>query len=192
MHKNYFDIYYQEGLFPLSGSNVQTITLPEGIKTIPVYGFARLASLTSVIIPDGVETIERCAFENCTSLTEIAIPDSVTTIKEYAFIGCSSLANVHLGNSVNAIGYYAFNNCAHGMNINIPASVEVFAAGTTDSSAGICKNMANVRFESSTPSATLTKYTFYHTSNTYYVPEGSRDAYNAVLKIEIDPKIIEY
>ena len=189
---NVADIYYQEGLFPLSGSNVQTITLPEGIKTIPVYGFARLASLTSIIIPDGVETIERCAFENCTSLTEIVIPDSVTTIGEYAFIGCSSLANVRLGNSVNAIGYRAFNNCANGMNINIPASVEVFDARIPDYTAGICNNMANVRFESSTPSATLTKYTFYNTSNTYYVPEGSRDAYSAVLKIEEEPKIIEY
>ncbi len=182
---------YSEGIFSHSQSNVKTITLPNSITYLPNYAFGFLDSLTNITIPDGVEKIEHYAFYKCSSLTEITIPNSVTIIGENAFYNCSSLANVVLGNSVKTIGKDAFYNCASGMNINIPASVENLAKGTGNYNNSICTNIANVRFESSTPPATLTWHTFQPYS-TYYVPAGSKAAYREILIIEGEPKIIEY
>lgn len=183
---------YSEGIFSNSQSNVKTITLPNSITYLPSYAFCFLDSLTNITIPDGVEKIGNSAFFECSSLTEITIPNSVTTIGENAFEDCSSLANVVLGNSVKTIGVRAFENCAFGMNINIPASVDNLAKGTGNYNYSICNNRANVRFESSTPPATLTNCTFANTSNTYYVPAGSKAAYREILVLEGEPNIIEY
>ena len=182
---------YSEGIFSAYQSNVKTITLPNSITYLPSYAFGFLDSLTNITIPDGVEKIDYSAFYVCSSLTEITIPNSVTSIGENAFEGCRSLSNVVLGNSVKTIGENAFYNCAFGMNINIPASVENLPKGTVNYNAGICNNRANVRFESSTPPATLTWHTFEPYS-TYYVPAGSKAAYREILIIEGEPKIIEY
>ena len=182
---------YSEGIFSTYQSNVKTITLPNSITYLPSYAFGFLDSLTNITIPDGVEKIDYSAFYVCSSLTEITIPNSVTSIGENAFEGCRSLSNVVLGNSVKTIGENAFYNCAFGMNINIPASVENLAKGTGNYNDRICTNRANVRFESSTPPATLTWHTFTPDS-TYYVPAGSKAAYREILIIEGEPKIIEY
>jgi hypothetical protein len=182
---------YSEGIFSTYNSNVKTITLPNSITYLPSYAFVSLRSLTNITIPDGVEKIDYSAFYGCSSLTEITIPNSVTIIGENAFVDCSSLANVVLGNSVKTIGAGAFRNCTSGMNINIPASVENLANGTGNYNDWICTNIANVRFESSTPPATLTRYTFPHNS-TFYVPAGSKAAYREILTLEGEPKIIEY
>lgn len=182
---------YSEGIFSHSQSNVKTITLPNSITYLPSYAFGFLDRLTNITIPDGVEKIDYSAFYKCSSLTEITIPNSVTTIGENAFVDCSSLANVVLGNSVKTIGKDAFYNCASGMNINIPASVENLPKGTGNYNYSICNNRANVRFESSTPPATLTRHTFEPYS-TFYVPAGSKAAYREILISEGEPKIIEY
>ena len=178
---------FGEGFFSTGNSNVKTITLPNSITYIPYYDFAWLSSLTNITISDSVTSIHRSAFLDCSSLTSITIPNSVTSIGETAFEGCRSLSNVVLGNSVKTIGENAFRNCAHGMNINIPASVENLADGRR-----ICENRANVRFESSTPPATLKNNTFANPDNTYYVPAGSKAAYREILILEGEPKIIEY
>lgn len=182
---------YPEGIFPGS-SNVKTITLPNSITYLPSYAFAFLDSLTNITIPDSVTSIDYSAFWDCSSLTSITIPNSVTSIGEKAFEGCSSLLNVVLGNSVKTIGCRAFKGCAFGMNINIPASVENL--GCTSSHFCICgESAAKVRFESSTPPATLTNHTFFNTSSTYYyVPAGSKAAYREILVLEGEPNIIEY
>ena len=182
---------YGEGIFSTNNSNVKTITLPNSITYLPSYAFVSLDSLTNITIPDSVTKIGDSAFDDCSSLTSITIPNSVTSIGERAFEGCRSLSNVVLGNSVKTIGCSAFKGCAFGMNINIPASVENL--GCTSSHFCICgESAANVRFESSTPPATLTKYTFFPTHSTYYVPAGSKAAYREILIYEGEPNIIEY
>jgi len=178
---------YGEGIFP-SSSNVKTITLPNSITYLPYYAFGFLDSLTNITIPDSVTKIGDSAFDDCSSLTSITIPNSVTSIGERTFEGCRSLSNVVLGNSVKTIGCSAFEGCAFGMNINIPASVENLGGGTSR----ICSEPANVRFESSTPPATLTNYTFCPSGTYYYVPAGSKAAYREILIAEGEPYIIEY
>lgn len=73
--------------------------------------------VTSVTIPDGVTSIPDCAFRYCYSLTSITIPNSVTSISGYAFSGCSGLKSVTIPSSVTSIGEQAFYNCSKLRNI---------------------------------------------------------------------------
>ena len=50
--------------------------------------------VTSVTIPDGVTSIPDYAFYGCSGLTSVTIPDSVTSIGFSAFSGCSSLTSI--------------------------------------------------------------------------------------------------
>ena len=59
-------------------------------KTYPVvevngWSFNNNSNITSVTIPSGVKSIGRSAFENCTALTEINLPDGIETIEVCAF-----------------------------------------------------------------------------------------------------------
>ena len=171
-------------LFVDSESKIKTITLPDCITQIDYLCFQNLTNLTSINIPKGVTIIKNRTFSGCSGLTEMVIPDSVTEIERCAFDGCSSLADVVLGNNVKTIGDEAFKNCAPGMNINIPAGVENLGNM-------LCNEYAKVRFESSTPPATLTNQTFLWAC-TFYVPAGSKDAYREKLFCEEEPEIIEY
>jgi hypothetical protein len=64
--------------------------------------------LESIVIPDTVKTISEGAFCNCTSLTNVVIPESVTSIGEAAFVGCKSLTSIVIPESVTSIGNSAF------------------------------------------------------------------------------------
>ncbi|MBR1891640.1 MAG: leucine-rich repeat domain-containing protein, partial [Clostridia bacterium] len=68
--------------------------------------------LTSVTIVNGVTSIPSGAFYNCSSLTSITIPDSVTSIGSSAFYNCSGLTSIVIPGSVTSIGSYAFNGCS--------------------------------------------------------------------------------
>ena len=85
--------------------------------------FYQNTNIESVSIEDGVTSIGESAFNSCTSLTSVTIPDSVTSIGDFAFCHCKSLTNVTIGNSVTSIGECAFLRCASLISITIPNSV---------------------------------------------------------------------
>ena len=85
--------------------------------------FENCTSLESVTIPDSVKSISDYAFRGCTSLESVTIPNSVTSIDKYAFSGCSSLTSVNIGNGVTSIGSWAFEDCTSLESITIPNSV---------------------------------------------------------------------
>lgn len=139
----------------LNGDNQETtsLTIPEGIESIPNYAFYRCVSLTEVIIPNSVTSIGNCAFNNCTSLSSITIsnsvvslgngvfkdckslksieiPDNVVSLGSEAFCGCSALSHVDLGNGVDGLKYDTFNGCTSLKSIVVPKSVNSIA-GTT-------------------------------------------------------------
>ncbi len=90
--------------------NLESITLPEGIKT--VGSFTSCKNLKEVHLPEGLVEIMPRSFADCPSLESIHIPDSVTTIGSEAFTFCTSLKEVHLPAALTDLGYGAFEHTA--------------------------------------------------------------------------------
>ncbi len=93
-------------------TQITTVILPEGIKTIGGRAFAG-TSISYIIIPASVETIQYQAFENCLSLQSVTFNGTaVTLINTGAFRGCSALTTVKNFEKLSAkIGTQAFANC---------------------------------------------------------------------------------
>ncbi len=100
-------------------SNIMSISLPEGITSIPNKCFENCISLTQVVLPETVRTIGSNAFYGCKWLENLTIPDSVENIYSYAFCGCSGLTsitipistNYHCGNGYGE--YASFEGCTN-------------------------------------------------------------------------------
>ena len=134
--------------FAFNDTGITGLTLPEGVTSIGLRGFANSLNLTevnlpstlvtigaeafddceklkSIVIPDGVVTIDDEAFNRCTGLTgSLVIPDSVETIGDSAFDYCTGLTSLTLGKSVVTIGDGAFWGCNFTGTLTIPDSVE--------------------------------------------------------------------
>ena len=78
----------------LNNELITSITIPNGVKTIPSYAFRYCTSLTNITIPDSVTSIGWGAFRDCSGLISVTIPKSVRTISKYAFYNCSNLSNI--------------------------------------------------------------------------------------------------
>lgn len=102
---------------------VTSITIPNGVTSIPSSAFHGCTGLTSITIPDSVTSIGKSAFAGCTGLTSVTIPNSVTSIGERAFSDSSGLKSVTIGNSVTDIGSRAFYGCNKLTSLTIPDSV---------------------------------------------------------------------
>ena len=92
-------------------TELNSITIPNSVKSIGGLAFEDCSSLISITIPDSVTSINMSTLEDCSSLTSIIIPNSVITIDREAFSGCSSLTNITIPNSVISIEKGAFNKC---------------------------------------------------------------------------------
>ncbi|MBQ9786001.1 MAG: leucine-rich repeat domain-containing protein, partial [Clostridia bacterium] len=104
-------------------SNIQSITLSDGVTGIGNYAFDGCTALTSITIPNSITSIGNYAFMDCSSLTSITIPSSVTSIGDNAFYYCTALTSVTIPDSVTSIGDRAFEFCARLTSIIIPNSV---------------------------------------------------------------------
>ena len=92
-------------------TDIAIIELPYTVETIGTSAFYNCSNLESITLLEGVKSIENAAFQDCSSLTSMTIPDSVTKIGTYAFAACEELASVTIGDGVNSIGSVAFDGC---------------------------------------------------------------------------------
>ncbi len=83
-----------DGAF-MSAQELQTVVLPDGLKTIGRRAFAYCGYITSINFPSSIETIGASAFRQCSGITaeSFELSDNVD-IKENAFIKCKKLYNV--------------------------------------------------------------------------------------------------
>ena len=103
--------------------SLQSVTIPNSVKSIGDETFSWCDSLQSVTIPNSVKSIGNRAFYWCKSLQSVTIPNSVTSIGDEAFSDCKSLQSVTIPNSVKSIGDEAFSDCKSLQSITIPNSV---------------------------------------------------------------------
>lgn len=102
---------------------LESVSLPEGMMSVPELMFSGCKSLRSVTIPDGVKTIDRFAFSECESLEEIIMPDSVKTIGNKAFSGCGRMEWISLPADLT-IAPNAFDGC--------DSLTDIYYAGTEE------------------------------------------------------------
>lgn len=77
-----------------AGSGVNSATLGNSLKTIPVALFKECENLSQIRISTIAETIGEDAFAGCVGLITVSIPGSVTSIGKNAFAGCGKLRSV--------------------------------------------------------------------------------------------------
>ena len=94
--------------YALAGTKIESIILPNSLKTIEEGAFSS-TKLSTITIPTSVSEIGVGAFSNCDELTSITIPSSVTVLGSHAFIGCDKLANINVG--VTTINDATFSRC---------------------------------------------------------------------------------
>ena len=106
-------------------SDVDTVTLHDGITTIGEQAFANCSYLTSINLPSSLTSIGQGAFSGCRMLScEIVIPDNVTEIAQSTFAYCAKLTKVTIGKGVTTIGKTAFTDCKALTEIVIPSGVD--------------------------------------------------------------------
>ena len=91
-------------------ASLKSITVPDGVTTLPVAAFEDANKLESVILPESMTSVSNYAFAGTTALKSIEIPASVETIGEYAF-SRSGLETVTLPESLTAIKRRGFSEC---------------------------------------------------------------------------------
>ena len=89
------------GAYAFESSNLESVTIPEGVTGIGKNSFRFCANLESVTIPSGVARIDEYSFYYCTNLESVTIPSGVAKIGDFAFYGCSKLKGVHISDLVN-------------------------------------------------------------------------------------------
>lgn len=87
--------------------DLKSITIPEGVTSIPANAFNSAVNLESVTLPDGLQEIGTRAFYN-TGLLSIELPDSVETIGSSAFQGTIHMTSAKLPSNLKSMGEGAF------------------------------------------------------------------------------------
>ena len=77
-------------VYAFSGSNLNSIILPEGLQMIPDGVFA-YSKVKEIVIPESVSIIGNRAFVNCKNLTKLVIPATVKFIAGDALDGCKKV-----------------------------------------------------------------------------------------------------
>ena len=70
--------------------NIETLTTHEMTKTIDSWAISG-SDVKTVVLNEGLEKIERCAFRYCVKLSSIGFPESLKAIGDEAFFGCEKL-----------------------------------------------------------------------------------------------------
>lgn len=63
---------------------LQDVILPDGIKEIGQFAFAR-STVTKLVLPEGVSSIGYGAFYHCDNLTEVELPETIENVEPNAF-----------------------------------------------------------------------------------------------------------
>lgn len=97
---------------------IESITLPDGIITIPAGTFANCKILKNVTLPPSITSLGAASFSGCSEIEEMFIPESVIDFgsqtpygfNSYVFGECTSLKKINLPKGINKIPEACFKN----------------------------------------------------------------------------------
>ena len=102
---------------------LETIILPDSIRSIEPAAFYGCKGLCSAVIPKAVTCIQGGLFQNCTSLKCVSLPDGLSQIQANAFQNCKELVKISIPESVRTIAATAFSGCSSLPEVCIPQGV---------------------------------------------------------------------
>lgn len=108
-------------------SDVQSVTLSEGLTYVGNFAFCGCTALTDVVLPASVQSIGEGAFSGCTVLTNVSL-SQVQSIGMEAFYGCTALTELDLSN-LERLGTEAFINCSGITTITALAELDTIPEG---------------------------------------------------------------
>ncbi|MBE6550299.1 MAG: leucine-rich repeat domain-containing protein [Ruminococcaceae bacterium] len=121
------DVVTNLGSSFISGTNVESFTIPSGVTEIAMHTFNGCTKIKKIIIPEGVKVIGYGAFKGCTGLEEIEIPASVQEIGHEAFMNCTSLKKAVLPPTLNLtrLDESIFKNCTSLEKVEMPTNINI-------------------------------------------------------------------
>lgn len=132
-----------------SSTNLQSLTIPNSVKTIGRQAFFCCENLRNLVLPDDLEELPSSMCSMCHQLTEIHLPNRLKTISADAFYECVSLSSISLPENLVEISGNAFRDCISLTSMVIPDLVsnlgaEAFRGCTNLTSIRLPKNLSNV------------------------------------------------
>lgn len=106
--------------------SLEYVNIPGSVKSIEGNAFKGCLALVSVTFNEGLNYINYSAFQDCLLLRKVHFPKSLKTIYSEAFMGCSELSEVTFseGCLCDHIGNSAFNFCTSIAQIKFPAAMK--------------------------------------------------------------------
>jgi hypothetical protein len=87
---------------------LNSVTIENGVKSIPTVAFAYCTSLTTFTIPNSATNIGNYAFQNCSGLTSVMIGSGIVKIEGFVFQGCTNLTSTFFRGNAPALQGNAF------------------------------------------------------------------------------------
>lgn len=156
------------GLF-LDCGDITSVSLPEGITTIPGVAFAYCSSLTDIHFPSTLTKIEGYAFQYDGKLgPDIVLPEGLTEIGDTAFGDCTSIETIVLPSSLRSIGSAALDMCTKLKEVTFPDQLTQIGHAVLQ----LCTSLTTCHLPAQLEN--ISAYLFYGCKNltTVNIPEG--------------------
>ncbi len=114
-------------IYGFGGTDITSLTIPEGVQTIGVQAFQDCKKLTgSITIPDSVTSLGWGAFARCTALNgSLKLGKGLSKIDTGTFSGCGFTGTLTIPSNITDIDAYAFQDCSGFTgDLTIPATVK--------------------------------------------------------------------
>ena len=91
----------------LKETKLETITFRKSDTADYTYefaeeAFAKCENLQSICVPDGVKSLGKYCFSDCTSLRKVELPESLQEIGSYCFRNCTALEELNIPSKLSA------------------------------------------------------------------------------------------
>lgn len=133
---NYVPNYFAWGL------PIESINLPDNIKTIDLAAFADCTDLKNIRWSRNLKRINSEAFKRCVSLDEVILPESLETLSDGVFLG-AGLSKLTLGPNITDIRTDLFRGCGNLKEITYRGTLDNWrrALTSTEGAIGITPGM---------------------------------------------------